>query len=109
MLAHMSYDAFDKLEVRCPQLGHQIGFDYCRQRDGGMPCPKAIDCFYLKFPVQTYFELVLRRETFRRIFVEPHRSRMENFLGALSAAQERSREQEASPPPAADSGQGEKP
>ncbi len=83
----MSYDVFDHVEVRCPQLGHQIGFGYCRQRDKGMPCPKAIDCFYLKIPAQAYFERVLRKETFRRIFVEPHASRMEVFLGALSEAQ----------------------
>jgi hypothetical protein len=76
----MSYDAFDHLETRCPQMGHQIDFGYCRRVKEGLPCPKAIDCFYLKFPVERYFRLVLREETFAAIFLEQGLNRYEKLL-----------------------------
>ena len=82
----MSYDAFDQIETRCPRLGHQVNFGYCRQVDSGLPCSRAIDCFYLKLPAEHYFRLVLREETFQRIFLEPGPDRYQGFLQVLDRA-----------------------
>lgn len=82
----MSYEAFDHIEVRCPQLGHQINFGYCRQRTEGLPCTRAIDCFYLKFPVQKYFRLVLKKETFRRLFIDSQTPRLDKLFQTVDTA-----------------------
>lgn len=79
----MPHRAFDHLEVRCPQLGHQVQFSYCRRMNEGLPCPKAIDCFHLKFPAQEYFRRVLKEETFQRIFLDPKPDRYQKFLETL--------------------------
>ena len=36
---------YEKKEVRCPKLGHQVPFGYCRKENQGMPCPRALACW----------------------------------------------------------------
>jgi hypothetical protein len=85
----MSYDVFDKVQVRCPQLGGEVTFGYCRSLNEGLPCPRSLVCFELKFPVEVYFRKVLEEETFDRIFSTPPPSRMERFLTTLAQAKQR--------------------
>lgn len=85
----MPYRVFDHIEVRCPKMGHQINFGYCRTVSDGLPCPRAIDCFYYTFPVEAYFRRVLKEETFARIFLAEHLNRYESFLQTVSDAKER--------------------
>lgn len=85
----MSHDAFDKIEVRCPQLGGEVTFGYCRRLNQGMPCGRALLCYQLKFPVDQYFNLVLEEETFRKIFLDNSESRMDKILRTFSEARER--------------------
>ena len=92
----MSYDVFDHVELRCPKLGGEVTFGYCRTVDDGMPCPRALLCFELKFPVEEYFQIVLKEETFTRIFTNPPRTRLERFLDTVDAAAKRLQEKESS-------------
>jgi hypothetical protein len=46
-------DAYNvEQEVRCPRLGHQIRFDYCRIENFGKPCRKCVSCWSDKFDVR---------------------------------------------------------
>jgi hypothetical protein len=85
----MPYRAFDQIEARCPRMGHQINFGYCRSMDNGLPCSHAINCFYYTFPVEEYFRRVLKEETFARIFLAEKPGRYESFLKTLSEAKDR--------------------
>lgn len=85
----MPYRAFDHIEARCPRMGHQINFGYCRTMDNGLPCSRAIDCFYYTFPAEKYFRQVLKEETFARIFLSESPGRYESFLKTLSEAKDR--------------------
>ncbi|MHB8811150.1 MAG: hypothetical protein ACYC9M_14230, partial [Desulfobulbaceae bacterium] len=48
----------DTFQIRCPRLGHQIHFAYCRSENLGRPCPRTILCWHPWFAVEVY----LRRE-----------------------------------------------
>ncbi len=86
----MPYRVFDEVEVRCPRLGGEVTFGYCRQlSEGGLPCNRALICFELKFPVAEYFKRVLKEETFRRIFLDPEESRYDKILRTFAEATER--------------------
>ena len=89
----MSYEAFDHLELRCPQLGGEVTFGYCRKLQEGLPCNRALVCWELKFPVIDYFRLVLKDETFERIFATPSKSRVEKFLDTVDQAKKRLEQQ----------------
>jgi hypothetical protein len=42
--------------IRCPRLGHQIYFSYCRQENQGLPCFKVLDCWHTYFDVVQFFK-----------------------------------------------------
>jgi len=82
----MPYRAFDGIAVRCPQLGSQVSFGYCRQLRDGLPCQRALACFAPRFPVAEYFRRVLREETYRRCFAQPGEGRYEALLRVFRQA-----------------------
>jgi len=86
MDAEAILERIDRLETRCPKLGHQVAFSYCRQERGGLPCARTLACWQPRFPV----ELVLRRTVteadWNRIFVEPPKSRIDALLDAIDRA-----------------------
>lgn len=46
----------DSFQIRCPRLGQQIHFAYCRHENKGLPCFKTLDCWYLHFQVVQYLQ-----------------------------------------------------
>ncbi len=47
-------DQHDKLEKRCPMLGHPIHFHYCRTTTKDTPCRKIMDCWFEQIPIQEF-------------------------------------------------------
>ncbi len=82
------YAAFDQIETRCPQLGGEVLFGYCRRMNSGLPCSRALICFRLLFPVELFFRKALKEETFAEVFETPGEGRMERFLRTVSEARE---------------------
>lgn len=88
----MPYRAFDQIEVRCPRLGGEVSFGYCRLVADGLPCERALICFERKFPVAEYFRRVLKEATFRRCFEEtPAENRYQKLLRTVSQAKKKDR------------------
>ena len=85
----MSYDVFDHVEVRCPKLGGEVTFGYCRLLQDGLPCRRALVCFEFKFPVDIYFQQVLKEETYTRIFTSVPENRVERLMNTVAQASQR--------------------
>lgn len=86
----MPHRTFDKTEVRCPRLGGPVTFGYCRRAgQNELPCAKALNCFKLRFPVEKYFQAVLKEETFADIFGQPMEGRVERLFRVVDEAKER--------------------
>ncbi|HVO67833.1 MAG TPA: hypothetical protein VMT12_15255 [Syntrophales bacterium] len=47
-------DKYDNLEIRCPHLGGEVRFSYCRKEGGELPCLRVITCWYPYFPVEQH-------------------------------------------------------
>lgn len=82
----MPQRAFDQVRVRCPRLGGEVNFGYCRRTQGALPCAKALVCYERKFPVADYFSLVLSEAAFKRAFLEPGEDKVARLLGLVEAA-----------------------
>ena len=39
---------------RCPRLGQEITFGYCRQEAGRKPCRLIMDCWWERFDVRSF-------------------------------------------------------
>ena len=86
----MPHEAFDRIVIRCPKLGGEVDFGYCRRVQEGFPCARALTCFDLRFPVVDYFRLVLKEETFERCFSTLPEPKLESLLKAVDQARGRS-------------------
>lgn len=85
----MPHRVFDDVEVRCPMLGGEVSFAYCRGLQDGLPCQRALLCFEREFPVAEFFRRVLREETFLRCFSAPRADRYGSLLAEVSNAKDR--------------------
>ena len=55
-------------QIRCPRLGHQIHFHYCRFENKGLPCFKTLDCWYTHFNVEDFLRLELEPKDWEKAF-----------------------------------------
>lgn len=44
----------DGLRQRCPMLGHEVPFAYCRAPGQELPCRKVLDCWWEGFDVEGF-------------------------------------------------------
>ena len=77
------------VEIRCPRLGHQIHFEYCRTENQGLPCFKTLDCWYHHFLVETYFRENLSVEEWKKAFEAPPKPKMISLVEMIEAAKNR--------------------
>ncbi len=49
-------DELDKEVLRCPRLGGEVPFFYCRTLQDGMPCDRIIICWELVFDIGSYLQ-----------------------------------------------------
>ena len=81
-----------KLSIRCPRLGHQVDFAYCRQENKGLPCFKALDCWHVHFPVAEFLRQELSPGEWDAAFVQPKTPKLSSLLGLIQTARDRNAE-----------------
>ena len=80
------------VKIRCPRLGHQIHFAYCRGENQGLPCFKALDCWHPHFPVEAFLRAELSHEAWERAFRQPSKPKVLSLLELIEQAQKAGRE-----------------
>lgn len=76
----------DDVKIRCPRLGHQINFAYCRVENHGLPCFKSLDCWYQYFQVEAYLRGQLTGEQWDSVFSKPPQPKMLSLLEMIEQA-----------------------
>jgi len=79
----------DSFSIRCPRLGHQINFSYCRHENRGLPCFKTLDCWYNYFDVHAYLMDKLAEEDFQKIFLERGKPKIFSLVDLIEQAKEK--------------------
>ena len=83
----------DDYEIRCPRLGHQISFSYCRSENRGLPCFKTLDCWYDHFLVEEYFRKELTSEEWDKAFKRSGTNKVLSLLELIEQAKKRTKEE----------------
>jgi hypothetical protein len=78
----------DDYLIRCPRLGHQIHFSYCRSENMGSPCFKILDCWFNHFPVEEYLREDLGPEEWNGLIEKPPRSKVLSLMELIEQAKE---------------------
>ena len=79
----------DDYMIRCPRLGHQVNFSYCRNENQGLPCFKTLDCWYEHFLIEELLRKELTPEEWKHIFEKPPKPKMLSLLELIEEAKKR--------------------
>ena len=85
---------YDDLEIRCPKLGHQVTFGYCRREGGDLPCSRAIVCWQNFIPVERYFKKILTEEQWKQSFEQAAKPKIPTIIELIEAAKKRTKARE---------------
>jgi hypothetical protein len=55
------------LILRCPHLGQEMTFGYCRREAGGTPCNLILNCWLDQFDVRSFLRAHLPEEDMAQI------------------------------------------
>lgn len=81
--------AYDHLEMRCPKLGGQVTFGYCRREGGKAPCQRTLVCWQPYFPVEAYLKTRMSEADWRCCFMSPAKPRIDSLLECIEEAKKR--------------------
>ena len=81
--------------IRCPRLGHQIYFDYCRMENMGRPCFKILDCWFEHFPVEEFLREDLGPEELDRLSDRPQGSKVQSLMELIEEAKNKKKQRAA--------------
>jgi len=76
----------ESFTIRCPRLGHQINFSYCRVENSKLPCFKTLDCWYNYFDVRAYLMDKLSEEDFTKTFLEKGKPKVMSLFDLIEQA-----------------------
>jgi len=79
----------DDFCIRCPRLGHQINFAYCRAENNGLPCFKTLDCWYPFFDVHAHLSDTLSKEAFQQTFLNQVKPKISSLFDLIEQAKAR--------------------
>jgi hypothetical protein len=83
-------------EIRCPKMGGQVTFEYCRMEGRDLPCSRAITCWTLHFDVESFFREILCPEDFEKAFATPQPSKVVTLIDLIEKARKTMREKQES-------------
>lgn len=82
-------DRFDHLVLRCPRLGGEITFAYCRHEQGALPCRMTLRCWEGLIPVEEHLRGYLSNDEWDRCFNTPPKDKMATILEIADAVRKR--------------------
>ena len=83
----MPLDEHDDRVRRCPMLGHELTFAYCRQPGGQhTPCRKIFDCWFERFDVTGFMQAHYPPETITET-LQPKPAKMASLLEIIQRVQ----------------------
>jgi hypothetical protein len=84
-----SVNQFDKMEIRCPRLGHELTFAYCRREGGDLPCPRAMQCWEPLFPVGEHLREILTPGEWERFVAQAPQDKRVSLFDLIERARTR--------------------
>ncbi len=80
---------YDGLFIRCPRLGHELTFSYCRKEAGKLPCPRIVTCWSARFPVEEHLRAEMPEDDWERFLLQKPREKMASLLEIIERARGR--------------------
>lgn len=75
-----------KQKIRCPRLGHEVEFEYCRKENSGLPCQRALICWSSYFDVEGFFKKELSPDEWKMAFETPPKPKIVSLIELIEQA-----------------------
>jgi hypothetical protein len=85
-------ERYDSLQIRCPRLGGEVTFKYCRVEGGDLPCMRIAACWECCIPVVRYLRETLSPQQLERFTEQRPKERIATLLELIEAAKNEIRE-----------------
>ncbi len=76
----------DSLLIRCPRLGGEVTFGYCRIEGGELPCMRIIACWQSTLPIEEFLRETLTPEELGRFMGKEPREKIASLIELIESA-----------------------
>ena len=87
-------EAHDAIVIRCPQLGGEVPFHYCRTVNEDLPCRGILVCWEFRIEISKFLSEHYSFEQIDRVFAPPTQTRIETILELVERAKKMKEENE---------------
>ncbi len=81
-------DNYDSLLIRCPRLGGEVTFAYCRVEGGELPCARIRACWQVSIPIADYLEKTLTPAQAVRFYGHEPKEKIATLVELVEAARD---------------------
>jgi hypothetical protein len=79
-------EEYDTLIIRCPQLGGEIPFQYCRTVNGDLPCRRILVCWEFRIEISKFLGDHYSIDQIQSALAPPTKTRLETILDLIEKA-----------------------
>ncbi len=79
-------EAHDDLVIRCPQLGGEVPFRYCRILNEGLPCRRVILCWEFRMDISAFLREHYSLDQLHQALSPPSKTRYETIVELIERA-----------------------
>ncbi len=76
----------DALIIRCPMLGGEVPFQYCRSSNEELPCRKIIICWEFRIEIGKFLNENYSLGQIQQALAPPTKTRLETILDLIEKA-----------------------
>jgi hypothetical protein len=84
----------DLLIIRCPQLGGEVPFSYCRTLNEDLPCRRIMVCWEFRIEISKFLSENYSIDQIQRALAPPTKTRLETILELIEKAKKIKAEEE---------------
>ncbi len=79
-------EEYDALIIRCPQLGGEVPFGYCRTVHEDLPCRSIMVCWEFRIEISTFLGEHFSVDQIQRALTPPAKTRLDTILDLVEKA-----------------------
>jgi hypothetical protein len=79
-------EGHDALIIRCPMLGGEVPFQYCRTVNDNLPCRKIIICWEFRIEIGKFLNENYSIDQIQRALAPPSKTRIETLIELIEKA-----------------------
>jgi hypothetical protein len=84
----------DALIIRCPQLGGEVPFKYCRTMNEDLPCRRMMACWEFRMEISKFLAEHYMIDQIQRALAPPTKTRLNTILELIEKAKKIKEEEE---------------